>query len=152
MEATEPTDRPAPRPRLPDAALPSAGAGPPVPLRARRTGTLVVVLDGAPDPTALAFVQALAGAEATLRASDGRALVVVPSAEAGGRVEPPAPPVLVDAGGRVAAAAGVAAPAVVVADQWGEVWHAATVPPGAPWMEVAEVDRWLGYLAIRCAG
>ncbi|MDF1504407.1 hypothetical protein, partial [Roseisolibacter sp. H3M3-2] len=90
-------------------------------------------------------------AAATFRASDGRALVVVPPADAA-RGLPGGLPVLVDDRGRVAAAAGVAAPALVVTDQWGEVWHAESVAAGGAWPDPAEVDRWLGYLSIRCAG
>jgi hypothetical protein len=151
MDDTDPTDAPARRPRLPDASLPRADGGDAVPLRLPRTGTVLVLPGPAPDAAARAWLAALADAGATLRASDGRALVLIPEAAAA-RDLPGGVAVLVDERGRVAAAAGVEAPALVITDQWGEVWHAQAVPPGGAWPDVAEVDRWLGYLAIRCGG
>jgi hypothetical protein len=107
-----------------------------VPLRLPRIGTALALLDGAPDAAARAWVAALADAAATLRASDGRALVLVPDAAAA-RGLPDGGPVLVDDRRRVAAAAGVATPALVITDQWGEVWHAEAVPPGGAWPDAA---------------
>jgi hypothetical protein len=60
-------------------------------------------------------------------------------------------PVVVDGSGAIARAADVAPPALVVTDQWGEV-HAAAAVGGAPWMPPAEIERWVRWLAIRCAG
>lgn len=138
-------DDPVERPRLPDISLPTADGGAPVPLRARRQGTVLVLLDGAPDDGAREAIRALASHEAALRDWDGRVVVVVPEAASAPGDVPFA--VAVDATGRVARAAGVDAPALVVADQWGEV-HVAS----RAWLPPAEVEAWLRMLAIRCAG
>jgi hypothetical protein len=60
--------------------------------------------------------------------------------------------VLEDPRGTVAAAAGVVAPALVVADQWGEVHAAAPAGPQQPWLAVEEVEEWLRFMAVRCGG
>lgn len=149
------TDRPASRARLPDLALPPVDGGAPVPLRMARQGALLVLLDAAPTPEVTRWLGELAAAEPTFRGWDGRVLVVVgtaagdPAADARAALAALALPfpVLSDARGTVAAVAGIAAPGVVVADQWGEV-HAAVAGP----MPVREVEEWLRFLAIRCAG
>ena len=145
------TDPDAPRrPRLPDVALAPRGGGDVVPLRARRQGTVLVLLGPAPSPEDAAALGALADAGEALRGWDGRVLVLLPDADA---APPDTPfPVLVDPEGRVAAAAGVAPPALVVADQWGEVHDARAVGEGRPWPSPADVEEWLRFLAIRCAG
>ena len=147
------------RPRLPDATLPAIGCGPGAPLRARRQGTVLVLLATPLAERDLEYARALAAHEPELREWDGRALVVLEGAESapasvGAALEAlqlPIP-VLADAGSRVAAAAGVSAPAVVIADQWGEVHAAETASGGAPWLPRDEIVAWLKYLSIRCAG
>jgi hypothetical protein len=61
-------------------------------------------------------------------------------------------PVVADASDTVARAAGATAPALVVADQWGEVHAALPVGPERPWLPVAELEEWLRFLAVRCGG
>ena len=144
------------RPRLPDLALPAIAGGDPVSLRAHRRAAVLVLLAGALDPADAAYLGALAAAAPALAGWDGRVLAVAPDAALGPALDALALPfpALVDADGRVAAAAGVAAPALVVADQWGEVHLAATAAEGGgrAWPPVAEVERWLQFLAVRCAG
>ncbi len=156
------------RARLPDAALPPLAGGPPVPLRANRHAAVVVLLDGAPDARGAEYLRALADAEPALAGWDGRVLVVVsgPDAAAAAAADGAADgafgaafgalrlpfPVVGDAAGSVAAGAVVAPPAVVVADQWGEVHWSAAVGPGREWPAPAELEQWLRFLAVRCAG
>ncbi len=141
------------RARIPDLALPPLAGGAPVPLRMRRTGTVLVLLAAAPRPGDAAWLASLVDAEPALRGWDGRVVVVVPPEAAvpallaAGHVLP----VVVDDTGRVARAAGVAAPALVVTDQWGEV-HAAVSANGAPWMPASQLEQWVRFLAVRCAG
>ena len=149
------TDDPPPRRRIPDLALAPLAGGEPVPLRARRQGTVLVLLGGAPDESAAGYLRRLAAAEPSLRGWDGRVLVVVDGEAAAARPALDALalpfPVLVDVKRAVAAAAGVAAPALVVADQWGDV-HATHATPGDPWLDPREVEQWLQWMSIRCAG
>ena len=147
------------RARLPDLSLPAIGCGPGAPLRARRQGTVLVLLARPLAQRDLEYARELAAHERELREWDGRALVVLEGAESapastGAALEAlqlPIP-IVADAGSRVAAAAGVVAPAVVVADQWGEVHAAAPASGGAGWLPLDEIVAWLKYMSIRCAG
>jgi hypothetical protein len=140
------------RPRLPDVALPTSGGDARVPLRAARQATVLVLLPDAPAARDLAYLRGLADAERALADWDGRVLVVLPRPDAAGALAALPFPVVVDAEGVVGAGASVAAPAVVVVDQWGEIHAAEAVPPDGEWLSVAELEKWLRYLAIRCAG
>ena len=145
-----------PRRRLPDIALPPLAGGTDVPLRAHRRGSVLVLLGGAPGAREGEYLRQLADAEPALRDWDGRVLVVV--AGDGAEVRPALDalrlpfPVLADPERTVLRAAAVAAPALVVADQWGEVHAAAQPGPGESWLPVDEVEQWLRFLASRCAG
>ena len=144
---------PTPRRRLPDVALAPPGGGAAVPLRVPRHAAVLVLLDAPPDEGTRDYLGELAGAASGIAGWDGRVIVVV-----GGESGPALAalglpfPVLADPGGAVAAAAGVAAPALVVADQWGEVHSSTAVGPGRPWPRPAELEKWAQFLAIRCAG
>jgi peroxiredoxin len=143
--------------RLPDLSLPSLPGGEPFALRTRgREGRVVVLLEGAGCARCREYAAALAAARETLEEWRGLVLLVLPGtvAEAERWREESATPfrVLADPEGRLAAAAGVRAPALLVSDQWGELFlveeggaeHRLS-PPG-------EVAEWLRYLAIQCAG
>lgn len=143
-----------PHPRLPDAALPTAAGDVEVPLREHRRATVLVLLPGVVDEAALAYLRELLAAEDMLTGWDGRVLLVTSDADVAPLLdEARLPfPLLVDERHVVATAAHVAPPAVLVADQWGEVHAAATVDAGESWLAVTEVERWVQWLAIRCAG
>ncbi len=142
--------------RLPDRALPDRADGTLVPLRRARHGTVLVLLGPSLEPRDLAFVQALAAQREALRAWDGRVLLIVadarvPDTASLGALQP-ALSVLVDADRSVAMAADVQPPALVVTDQYGEVYFRESVTPERGWPTVASVEQWLRFLAIRCAG
>jgi hypothetical protein len=145
-----------PRRRLPDLALVPVAGGAAVPVREHRRGAVLVLVGDAPTDADAAFLGELAGAAAAVDGWDARVLVVVggDAAGSGAAFAALAPPfrVLADPGRRLAAAAGVGAPALVVADQWGEVHWTAEVGAGRGWPATAEVEQWARYLAIRCAG
>ncbi len=155
MSEADPQDRP----RLPDLSLPdvSLGAdGATVPLRLRRHGTVLVLLGATIHASDGAVLDTWREQQEALAAWDGRVLVVVPDALAPAvnalQASTSPFPVVLDEAGAIAAAAGVAAPALVITDQWGEVHASRSITPDAPWMETAEVEQWLRFLAIRCAG
>lgn len=136
--------------RIPDLALPPVDGGAPVPLRVRRHGTVIVLVARA-DASLRAYAATLAEEIERLRGWDGRVLLVSADAGEAAAIGGDVPfPVLVDATGAVAAAAGVAPPAVVVADQWGMV-HAAA-PAAHGFLALDDVEGWLRYVSIRCAG
>lgn len=135
------------RPRLPDVALPPLAGGDAVPLRVARHATVLVLLPDAPTDADAAYLRALAAHAQALHEWDARPFAVVARRDA----PPPPIPALVDRDGVVAAAAGVAAPALVVADQWGEV-HAARPARDGQWLAVEKLEQWVRWLSIRCAG
>jgi hypothetical protein len=149
------SDAPA-RLRLPDRALPVRADGAPVPLRQARHGTVLVLLGSSLESRDLAFVQALATHREALRAWDGRVLLIATDAHvpetAWPGEPPPALPVLVDVDGSVAAAADVKTPALVITDQYGEVYLRESITPERAWPTVESIEQWLRFLAIRCAG
>ena len=142
------------RPRLPELALPAAGGGASAPLRARRQGTVLALLPAPVAARDAAWARDFAAREAELREWDGRALVVLegPAADAAAALgaTPLGVPVLADADGALARAAGVTAPALVITDQYGEVYASAEAVQG--WMPHDDIVAWLKYLSIRCAG
>lgn len=149
-------DSPVERARLPDVSLPSLAGDAPVPLRAHRRGTVLVLVGDALRVEDGAYLRALAAHEEALRGWDGRVLVVVGDRDTGrgsaiAALAVPFP-VVVDEAGRVARAAGVEGPALVVVDHWGEVHVGERVPDGAAWMAPEEVEQWLRMIAVRCAG
>ena len=156
MTDTDDYHRPPARPRLPEISLPAADGDREHPLRAHRRGTVLVLLgDGVRDGDT-DWLRRLVAHETELAGWYGRVLVVAGVADAGQARELAAAgvafPIVVDAAARVATAAGVAAPALVVADQWGEVHVAEHVADDDAWMAPAEVEQWLRTIAIRCAG
>lgn len=136
-----------PRPRLPDIALPPIDGGDPVPLRLRRHATVLVLLPSIARDADVAYLAELARQAHALRDWDARVFAVVAD---GATPADRAIPVLVDADRIVARAAQVDAPALVVADQWGEV-HVRE-PAGEAWYPVREIELTVRWLAIRCAG
>jgi peroxiredoxin len=137
------------RRRLPDLALTSAsGAEYRLRARGRRSPVLVLVHAG-PCAGCDAYVQRLAAAAAALGDWDGDVLVISP-----GSAEEPLPaspfPFLHDPGNRVAAALGVRPPAVVIADQWGEVQDVREAGDEHRFPSEEEIESWLRYLAIQC--
>jgi len=149
------------RPRLPDTPLPPLAGGAAVPLRAHRQATVLVLLPSRPDTADVAYLRSLGAAEPALRGWDGRVVAVLAGgasteelAAARATLDPLALPfpVAADASGTVARAAGVTPPALVVCDQWGEVYAALPVGPERPWLPVGEVEEWLRFLSVRCGG
>ena len=137
-----------PSKRLPELSLPSLPDGRMVPLRlpGRRAPLLVLVHPGGCEACA-AFVAGVAAASESLRDWDGYALVIRPDegGAAGAGVT-----TLADREGRAAAALAVAPPAVVVADQWGEIHLRHEAGNAHDFPSIAELVEWLRFLAIQC--
>jgi hypothetical protein len=100
------------------------------------------------------YARALAGRAAEIGEWGATAAVVVP----GGREEPrPAAPgaggpleVLLDAEGRVAGQLGLRGAAVVIADEWGDVYALEDAGAGHELPSPQEVAEWVRYIAIQC--
>lgn len=151
--------------RLPIATLPARDGGPDVKLRA--PGRLATVLVALHDDCAQcdAYLAALATQEAELRDWDGRVVAVragradAESAARSSEREERAQAASHRFGERVRAAAdpegklasaGITVPAVLIADQWGELF--VVEPAGAEHTLLApdEIVAWLRYLAVQC--
>jgi peroxiredoxin len=135
------------RRRLPDLALASTAGGEHRLRAAGRRSPVLVLVHAGPCAACDAFVRRLGDAVEALRAGDAEVTVIAPAGA------PPilSPfPLLLDAEGRVASVLGVRAPAVVIADQWGEVHEAVGAGEEHRFPRVGEIESWVQYLAIQC--
>ena len=142
--------------RLPDLRLPALATGAPVSLRPPgRQGAVMLLLHAASCPECIAYLEQLAGVRDRIADWDGRVVAVVP--EDGepaptGLADRDLPFLLVrDEGGRCAKSCGLSPGSLVIADQWGEVFH---THRGAPeqhdFPAPDELVEWLKFVAIQC--
>lgn len=143
-----------PRARIPDLTLPGAANGEPIRIRQGRRAPVLFLFDDAGCErcrTAFAEIAARAG---ELTEWDGRLVAVLPSPPATevdrAWIEGLSVPAVVDSESRIADAAGVAAPAVVVADQWGEIHEVHAAGDDHPPVPVDRIIAALRYLSVRC--
>ena len=125
---------------LPDITLPdSEGVARRVRASGDRSVLLVLVHEGCGD--CRAWVEALADERAEIAAWKGEVKVIASRADAYPF------PLLVDADARIASALGLAAPAVVIADQWGGIHEAAQ---GHAFIPIESAIEWIRHLATQC--
>ncbi|HEU4451587.1 MAG TPA: redoxin domain-containing protein [Longimicrobium sp.] len=141
--------------RLPDVKLAAAPGGSPMPLRPPgRISPVLVLVDDAECDACRAWLHRLAAASDDIAEWDGRVIVVVPASpgQAIGIAGDAAKhfTVLADPDRTLAARLGISIPAVIIADQYGEIHHAAPGGDGHDLPEPAEVVGWLRYLAVQC--
>lgn len=142
--------------RLPDLTLPRGGDGVAVPLRATgRQGTVLILLHSASCSGCLEYLQRLAGAREGIEDWDGRVVVVVPGEVAdAGRVREAVDRsfvVVADTDGRCRERCGVGGGSMLIADQWGEVFHVYSGEADSHDLPAPdEVVEWLRFMAIQC--
>jgi peroxiredoxin len=141
--------------RLPDVKLASAPGGSPTPLRSPgRVSPVLVLVDGADCDACHAWLHRLAAASADIAEWDGRVIIVVPAPpDQAIRIADDATKsftILADLDRTLAACLGISAPALVIADQYGEIHHAAPAGDAHYLPDPADVVDWLRYLAIQC--
>jgi hypothetical protein len=142
-----------PSKRLPELRLPSLPDGAPLRLRASaRRSPLLLLVDDVDCAECAALVRRLEAEAEALRDWDARVLIVVPEplAEAGRFPSAGIFPVLSDAESRLATALSVRAPALVIADQWGEVYVREEAGEGHAFLALPDILDWLRYLDIQC--
>lgn len=144
-----------PQHRLPALSLVRVPEGvlQPVRLPGRRA-PVVVLLHGSGCAPCRAYVALLASVSPSLQEWDGYVRLVLPESLEDARrfhAREPLPfAVLADPEQRLAGACRAAPPAVVIADQWGEVHSCACAGPAHAWPAPSEVVAWLRFLAVRC--
>ena len=140
--------------KLPPLSLPSAPGGELRPvLVGGRQATVAVLLHEADCPACVEYLRQLAGVYPTLQEWDGQVVVVAGGVEGAtelaGREDWPFP-ILADAEYRLAVALGLAPPAVVIADRWGEI-HFSQAAETHELAEPKELAEWLRFLAVQCS-
>ncbi|HEU4557986.1 MAG TPA: redoxin domain-containing protein [Longimicrobium sp.] len=137
--------------KIPDFAF-ATRSGAPRRLRSggRRSPVLVLVHPGACEACA-AFIQRLGAASAALNDWDGDVLVITPETpDEPGSASSDHVPVLSDPEQRLAESLSITPPAVVIADQWGEVHEITEARAEHRFPSAEEIESWLRYLAIQC--
>ena len=144
-----------PRRRLPDIQLPLIDGETPTQVRARgRKAPVLLLLHSAGCRDCETYVQRLAARQADILEWDGRVLMVVPDrTEAEGILGTTADvpfAVAIDTEQRLAVALSVQIPAIVIADQWGEIHQVEEAGADHHFPATQEVVDWVRYLAIQC--
>lgn len=134
---------------LPHFELPAAPDGDPV--RLRESGgkiTVLVTVHGASCTGCLDYVRSLTAIAGELEVWDGRLLVVVPGElHAAARLPAPAARVLADEHARIADASHAT---VLVADRFGQIFHASDAGASHELPPAHELEGWLKYLGTLC--
>jgi peroxiredoxin len=141
--------------RLPELKLPSVRDGADTPLRPPgRVSPVLVLLHGAGCAGCRAYLDRLLASADEIAAWDGRVIAVVPAspdaAAAPGGGDAKALTVLLDPERTLAQRLGVEGAVVVIADQYGEIHHAAGAGEEHDLPAPDEVVEWLRYLAVQC--
>jgi peroxiredoxin len=137
--------------RLPELRLPALSGGAAYALRLGRSAPVLVLVHAAGCEACERFVAELDALAPELQEWDARVLVVGPDAP--GEAGPPHDsrfPRLSDPEARLASALSVRAPAVVIADQWGQVHERNPAGDDHRFPAPAELVDWLRFLAVRC--
>jgi hypothetical protein len=137
--------------RMPPLLLQAADNGKAVALREEsRVATVLVILHGGCEPCA-EYLAAITQRSTEIREWDGRVVAAV----VGSQPSMPEPvrdsvvQVTVDADEQLQQS-GAATPAVLIADQWGELFMVEGAGTAHAFPEPGEIVEWLRYLAIQC--
>jgi peroxiredoxin len=138
--------------RLPHLALPRIGDSGSQPVRpAGRRAPVLVYMHGAECGGCRSFLAGLDRERAALEEWDGFVLAIVASEPADRASLDDRPfPLLLDSEGRLRAALGIEPPAVLIADQWGEVHLSERAGEPHHFPTVESVVQWVRYLATQC--
>jgi len=129
--------------------LPSLPDGSPVHLRAGRGPLILALIHDAACDVCHDFLRTLDAHEAALSIWGARLFAVVRGpveATSFPRTRSPARVVLADPGRRL----DIDAAALVIADEWGEVWHVAESGASHDLPGPDEIEEWARFIAIQC--
>src|SRR5690606_35984773 len=113
--------------RLPHLKLGSRASESDVPIIWRRSAPILLFLHSEACPACSEFVERVAGFSGAIAEWDGRPLIIVPGAtteaRSGSMIRNSPFPILEDSEARLQTALRVEPPAVIIADQWGEIYE-----------------------------
>jgi len=132
--------------KLPDLALPDAREGTSVRLRTSGDRSVLIVMIHPDCSDCAAWVEKLAGQKDEIGSWKGEVRLV--DRGAAGRPHPFQR--LLDSDDQLGQALGVAAPAVVIADQWGEIHEAAEAGEEHRFLPIESAVEWIRHLATSC--
>lgn len=138
--------------RIPHTSLHSADGGREVPIIWRRTAPILLFLHAEGCAQCRDYAASVAAEIVDLQEWDGRPLIVLATPPAAEDASPAdiRIPVLHDAENRLADKLGVAAPAVVIGDQWGEIYESHSAGEGHDFITPAELVSWARTIATKC--
>lgn len=138
--------------RLPHLRLPAVDSGAEVPLIWRRTGPILLFLHRRDCSVCRAYANEVAVAIDEISEWDGRPLIILPEdadrsmQRAGGSQIP----ILEDRRQRLTESLSITAPAIVIADQWGEIYERHEAGEGHDFRTPDELVGWARTLATKC--
>jgi peroxiredoxin len=141
--------------RLPDLSLPASSTGALTPVRRPgREARVVVLVHGSDCAECREYLEQLTRDRQSILDWDGLIFVVTPGApgetgHSGSVLEAPFL-LLSDPAGSLARSVSLQAPAVAVADQWGEIHAGENAGPDHQFLAPAEIIGWLRFLATQC--
>ena len=137
--------------RLPHVGLQPAVGKREVPIIWRRTGPMLLFLHARECAACRDYAAQVAGAIDEIQEWDGRPLIIQPDeAEPAGLPVPESIPVLRDTGNRLAERLGVVTPAVLIADQWGEIYESHAAGDAHDFLAPEELVSWARTIATKC--
>lgn len=142
----------APGTLLPSITLPSVPDGKPVTLRGGRGPRVVVMAHAAGCAACERYIGQLAASAGDLAEWDGSVMVVLPGLGAGALRESASPSlrILADPEQKIAPHLGLRGTAVLVADEWGEIYFAADSGAEHELPPPEEIVEWVRFIAIQC--
>jgi hypothetical protein len=132
--------------RLPDLTLPDAREATPVRLRPTGDRSVLIVMIHPECPDCAGWLEKLAEQKEEIGSWKGDVRLVANEA---GQLSYPFRQLL-DSENRLAHALGIAAPAVVIADQWGGIHEAAEAGEEHHFLPIESTVEWIRHLATSC--
>jgi peroxiredoxin len=139
--------------RLPDRSVERTDGAGQLPVKRRgRDSTILLMLHAANCPACRGYVGRLQDEAAAIRDWDGRVLLVwaAPVARAAATARVSGFDSGIDVDGGLLARLGLELPAILIADQWGELFAVQPAGNEHDFIDPSEVVEWLRFLAIQC--
>jgi peroxiredoxin len=117
----------------------------------QRSNVMLFFHHGVNCPVCEAFLQELATHQETYRQEETAVLAIGPDEPAENSAQPEQPfPLLNDPSGRIISQLGLTAPALVIADRWGEIWAAWLGGDSHQLPSKQDIQQWLSFIEAQC--